>query len=132
MANIKLTNAAKVATTVHLTVKPISKDAVTPFPMSAQPAELRVPPHESRFVQLCFHPRQIQPFAGLFEAVAEYGEGNAATHKFSCELQVPPVSPDVYFQALHACHRLVHVSDERHIASTRSHKQCRAEVYCQL
>jgi hydrocephalus-inducing protein len=89
-ASIKITNAVKVPCTVNLSVKPISKDASMQFPLGVQPVQLVIPAHEYRFAQLLFHPKHIMSFSGMLEAIVENGQGNPATHKFTCELQARP------------------------------------------
>jgi hypothetical protein len=88
-ANLKLTNAIKVPCNVACSVEPAGKSAAAePLSISVKPAQLMIPAHECRFVQLVFHPKLIASVSGVFKAVVENGQGNPATHQFTCKVQV--------------------------------------------
>lgn len=96
-ANFKLTNACKVMSTVNFSIKPLTKGlpADAPFPITVEPKQLIIPPHEYRFATLLFHPRAILAYNASFEAVVENGEGNPKTARFACELQGKGVLPSL-------------------------------------
>lgn len=54
--------------------------------MTAQPAQLIIPPNESSFMAVHFAPTAIRSYTATFEAAVENG-GDAATKSFSCELR---------------------------------------------
>jgi len=78
--------AEQVQATVNFSIKPGGAQTPSPFPMTAQPAQLIIPANESRFMTVHFVPNAIRSYFATFEAVVESG-GDAATSRFSCELR---------------------------------------------
>ena len=72
--------------TVNFSIKPSGSQPPTPFPMTAQPAQIIIPANESSFMAVHFAPTAIRSYIATFEAAVENG-GDAATKSFSCELR---------------------------------------------
>ncbi|KAJ3022533.1 hypothetical protein HKX48_005950 [Thoreauomyces humboldtii] len=73
MARFKLSNPSKVACDVTISTKPRSKtrgDAAD-FAFDSEPKKLSIPSHESRYVNVTFHPTLLQSYAGIFEAIVD-------------------------------------------------------------
>ena len=85
-ANPDRVTYGQVQATVSFSVKPSGSQPPTPFPMTAQPAQLIIPPNESSFMAVHFAPTGIRSYTATFEAAVENG-GDAATRSFSCELR---------------------------------------------
>lgn len=89
-AQLKFTNPVKVPCVVNFCIKPRSppQDPKAPvvFPMDVVPAQLVIPPQESRYTTIVFEPRAIAQYSGTLEAVVENGT-DPATKCFSCELR---------------------------------------------
>jgi hypothetical protein len=88
-AQLKFTNATKVASTVHFSVTPDNNDSSTsPYALSVAPQSAEIAPHEYQFVGLTFHPRQITAYSATFQAKVENGDGRPETQMFTCTIQV--------------------------------------------
>lgn len=88
-AQLKFTNATKVASSVLFSATLNGSDSSSTTPaLSVAPKQAEIAPHEYQFVTLTFHPGQIAPYSGTFQAMVENGDGNPATQKFTCAVQV--------------------------------------------
>ena len=87
----------QVQATVNFSVKPSGSQPPTPFPMTAQPAQLIIPPNESSFMAVHFAPTAIRSYTATFEAAVENG-GDAATRSFSCELRGEGTLPSLMLE----------------------------------
>ena len=76
----------QVQATVNFGIKPSGSQPATVLPMTAQPAQLIIPPNESSFMAVHFAPTAIRSYTATFEAAVENG-GDAATRSFTCELR---------------------------------------------
>lgn len=89
-AQLKFTNPIKVPCVVNFSVKPRNPlpDPKAPmaFPMDVVPAQITIPPQESRYTTIVFEPRAIAQYSATLEAVVENGS-DPATKAFSCELR---------------------------------------------
>ncbi|KAK9824158.1 hypothetical protein WJX72_008157 [[Myrmecia] bisecta] len=85
-ANFKITNCVKVPTTINFGIKPAGGKADGAFPMTVSPAQIIIPPHESRYVTCTFAPAAIRTYSATFEAAVENGS-DPKTKLFSCELR---------------------------------------------
>jgi hydrocephalus-inducing protein len=65
---------------------PADPKAPVSFPMEVFPAQLVIPPHESRYTTVRFAPRAIQQYSAILEAVVEGGT-DPKTKSFSVELK---------------------------------------------
>ena len=87
-AQLKFTNATKVASSVLFSAALDSNDTSATPALSVVPKQAEIAPHEYQFVTLTFHPGQIAPYSGTFQAVVENGDGNPATERFTCSVRV--------------------------------------------
>ena len=75
---------------VNLSIKPRGvvdpKAAMANFPMEVVPAQLTIPPQESRYTSILFNPRAIAPYSAMLEAVVENGS-DPSTNNLTCELR---------------------------------------------
>ena len=71
---------------MNFSIKPSGSQPPIPFPMTAHPSQLIIPPNESCFMAVHFAPTAIRSYTASFEAAVENG-GDAASRSFSCELR---------------------------------------------
>ncbi|KAJ9512718.1 hypothetical protein QJQ45_019009 [Haematococcus lacustris] len=100
-AALKFTNPIKIPCVVNFSIKPRAPapDPKNPvmFPMVVQPAQLVIPPHESRFTTVHFRPHAIAQYSGLLEAVVEQGS-DPQTKSFTCEIRGEGSLPSLSLQ----------------------------------
>ncbi|KAI9095517.1 hypothetical protein DFS34DRAFT_651319 [Phlyctochytrium arcticum] len=72
-ARFKVTNPFKVPCEVSISTRPRSKTRgdSAEFAFDSEPKRMSIPSHESRYVNVTFHPMFIQTYAGIFEATVE-------------------------------------------------------------
>ncbi|KAJ3337455.1 hypothetical protein HDU93_001049, partial [Gonapodya sp. JEL0774] len=70
LAQFKIANPGKIAADVSISVHPISrlKDSAE-LPFDVEPQKLTIPSHDTRFVNVSFHPTSIQQYTAIFEAL---------------------------------------------------------------
>jgi hypothetical protein len=96
---IKLSNPSKVVCDVAIAVKSKGKGKEKEeLPFTVEPAWISIPTHESRIVQLRFHPTSLQQYIAAFEAVVEGSHtevfGNSLAFDVRGEGALPRVSAD--------------------------------------
>lgn len=94
----KITNTNKIPCSVKLSVKPrtVSKSEGCSFEVN--PTSLKILPHESQYVCVCFKPTNIMSYGGIFEAIVDNGDPKSKSGKLKFELRGEGVLPTVLME----------------------------------
>eukprot|EP01022_Parablepharisma_sp_SALTPOND_P020800 TRINITY_DN386_c0_g1_i3.p1 TRINITY_DN386_c0_g1~~TRINITY_DN386_c0_g1_i3.p1 ORF type:complete len:4093 (+),score=589.86 TRINITY_DN386_c0_g1_i3:873-13151(+) len=94
----KITNPNKIPCSVKLSVKPRTSSKSEGFGFELSPEALKIPPHESQYVKVCFKPTNIMSYGGIFEALVENGDPKSRSGKLRFELRGEGVLPTVMME----------------------------------